>query len=141
MTLRNLGILAVVLAVGIAAYVYMRPTPQPTAAGTARPIVANVVVPALTPLERDGQVKFDQYCVGCHGENAAGQEGSGPPFVDPIYKPGHHGDMAFMLAPRNGVRAHHWPFGDMPPVSGVTDEDLKAIIAYVRAIQRANGIN
>ena len=50
--------------------------------------------------------------------------------------------MAFVLAARNGVRAHHWPFGDMPPVGQpLTDGELAAIIAYVRELQRANGIS
>jgi mono/diheme cytochrome c family protein len=50
--------------------------------------------------------------------------------------------MAFVLAARNGVRAHHWPFGDMPPVEErLTDGELGAIVAYVRELQRANGIN
>lgn len=29
----------------------------------------------------------------------------------------------------------------MPPTEGVTDADLAVIIAYIREIQRANGIN
>jgi hypothetical protein len=45
------------------------------------------------------------------------------------------------LAVKNGVRAHHWRFGDMPPVEGVSDEDATKIVAYVRELQRANGIN
>ena len=50
--------------------------------------------------------------------------------------------MAFVLAARNGVRAHHWPFGNMPPVEQpLTDGELAAIIAYVRELQRANGIS
>jgi len=40
-----------------------------------------------------------------------------------------------------GVRGHHWPFGDMPPVEGVTRGDVTMIIAYIRELQRANGIN
>lgn len=49
--------------------------------------------------------------------------------------------MAFVRAAREGVRAHHWRFGDMPPVEGVSDADLAGIIAFVREVQRANGIN
>jgi len=61
--------------------------------------------------------------------------------VHAIYEPGHHGDLAFKRAAMNGVRAHHWPFGNMPPVQGITRADIGAIVAYVRALQRANGIN
>jgi len=40
-----------------------------------------------------------------------------------------------------GVRAHHWSFGNMPAVEGLTRADVKMIIAYIRELQRANGIN
>jgi hypothetical protein len=49
--------------------------------------------------------------------------------------------MAFVMAAQNGVRAHHWKFGDMPPVEGVTNADILNVVAYVRALQRENGIN
>jgi hypothetical protein len=48
--------------------------------------------------------------------------------------------MAFLLAARQGSRAHHWSFGDMPPVPGVSDAELADIIAFVREVQHANGI-
>ena len=31
--------------------------------------------------------------------------------------------LAFQLAVANGVRAHHWKFGDMAPVKEVTPDD------------------
>jgi mono/diheme cytochrome c family protein len=94
----------------------------------------------FTEKERTGNRAFDAICAACHGPNAQGRDGVGPPLVHKIYEPSHHGDMAFVLAARNGVRAHHWKFGNMPPVEGVTQADLLAIVAYVRALQRANGI-
>ena len=72
--------------------------------------------------------------------NASGIEGKGPPLVHKYYHPGHHGDAAFFQAARNGVRSHHWRFGDMPPVKGLTDADIKAIVRYVRELQKENGI-
>lgn len=112
------------------------------AAPTAAPM-ADVVLPAeFSPPARQGETYFNATCASCHGANAAGQDGVGPPLVHPIYEPSHHGDMAFVLAARNGVRAHHWPFGDMPPVEQMlTDAELGAIVAYVRELQRANGID
>ncbi|MFT5657174.1 MAG: hypothetical protein ACI9KN_000446 [Gammaproteobacteria bacterium] len=35
-----------------------------------------------------------------------------------------------------GVRAHHWDFGDMPPVVGITLKNMDSIIAYIRFYQR-----
>lgn len=105
--------------------------------------MAQVVVPAeLSAQAQQGAVFYTAACASCHGADAAGQEGIAPPLVHRIYEPSHHGDMAFVLAARNGVRAHHWPFGDMPPVGQpLTDGELAAIIAYVRKLQRANGIS
>ena len=88
-----------------------------------------------------GKLAYEAQCAVCHGTNAAGQDGVAPPLVHKIYEPSHHGDGAFLLAAKNGVRAHHWRFGNMPPVEGVTDGDVKMIVAYVRELQRANGIN
>ena len=104
--------------------------------------MVQVAVPeAFSDNARIGKVAFEAKCAVCHGVNAAGQAGVAPPLVHKIYEPSHHGDGAFLLAARNGVRAHHWRFGNMPAVEDVTDGEVKMIIAYVRELQRANGIN
>jgi hypothetical protein len=69
-----------------------------------------------------------------------GTEGAGPPFLNKIYGPDHHPDAAFYNAVENGVQPHHWNFGAMPPQTTVTEDELEAIIAYVRSRQRASGI-
>ncbi|WP_102225239.1 c-type cytochrome [Acidimangrovimonas sediminis] len=103
--------------------------------------IVRVTAPAdLSPTARVGQQAFDAKCAACHGPNAAGRNGMGPPLVHAFYKPGHHADAAFLIAARGGVQAHHWPFGNMPPVEGVTPADVKAITAYVRSLQQANGV-
>jgi len=102
--------------------------------------LAVVKVPELTPVLREGQDLFAENCAACHGDNASGRNGYGPPLVHKIYEPGHHADGAFFLAAARGVRAHHWPFGDMPPVENVTGPDVEKIVAYLRTLQRANGI-
>lgn len=99
----------------------------------------DVIVPSLSGPALDGQAVFGQFCAECHGAAAGGTE-IGPPLVHPLYNPGHHGDMAFVRAAQEGVRAHHWGFGDMAPVPDVTDQDLFLIIRYVRTLQEANGI-
>lgn len=98
-----------------------------------------VEVPALSAEAEAGAAVFQRSCVVCHGADAAGGAG-GPPLVHRIYEPSHHGDGAFVRAVRQGVRQHHWNFGDMAPVPGVSDQELAQIIAYVRELQRANGI-
>ena len=97
--------------------------------------------PSFEEQEQLGKRAYDVVCASCHGVNGQGQDGVAPPLVHKIYEPSHHGDMAFVLAAQNGVRAHHWKFGNMPVVEGVTNEDVLNIVAYIRALQRANGIN
>lgn len=86
-----------------------------------------------------GRATFEVHCRECHGQAATGTE-KGPPLVHRVYHPGHHADPAFYLAPLQGVRAHHWGFGDMPPVEGVTRDEVGRIVAYVRWLQRQAGI-
>ncbi len=86
-----------------------------------------------------GKVLFDKFCSRCHGAGGKGTD-QGPPLVHIVYEPNHHGDMAFYMAVKKGVRHHHWNFGDMPPVAGVTASEAGHIIAYVRRQQRLAGI-
>lgn len=98
-----------------------------------------VKVPQLSARARDGKKPFDDNCAACHGINAAGSD-KGPPLVHDIYNPGHHADAAFFAATNRGTPRHHWSFGDMPPQPQVTDDDVTAIVRYVRELQEANGI-
>jgi len=88
---------------------------------------------------RKGAALFATNCAACHGTGAAGSD-KGPPLVHKIYEPSHHDDGSFYRAVHQGVRGHHWSFGDMPPVPGVSDAEVEAIITYVRELQRAAGI-
>lgn len=106
--------------------------------GTA---LVEVKVPELSGAARAGEAIFETHCAGCHGDNAAGVKNAGPPLIHVIYEPSHHGDASFLPAVRNGVRAHHWPFGNMPPIEGVSETEVASIVAYVRELQRANGID
>ncbi len=140
-TMIGAGGLVVLLLLG---WFVMSPDPQSTesAISSQGTVLASVTVPdSLSDQAQIGQRAFEAKCASCHGENAAGQDGVAPPLVHKIYEPGHHGDMSFLVAAQNGVRAHHWPFGNMPPVEGLTQGDVMNIVAYVRELQRANGIN
>lgn len=98
-----------------------------------------IKLPAFSEVAKEGQALFNTNCSACHGNNATGTK-QGPPLIHKIYEPSHHGDVSFQRAAKYGVRAHHWPFGNMPPVAGVTETEVSRIIAYVRETQRANGI-
>ena len=93
----------------------------------------------MTPLLNLGKMNYEAYCASCHGKTARGTD-KGPTFISKVYHPGHHSDGAFYLAAKRGARAHHWKFGDMPPVPEVNDSQLEYIVNYVRAVQRANGL-
>lgn len=96
------------------------------------------IAPQDLALVAAGEPLYQSYCAACHGVDLRGTA-VGPSHLSIVYEPNHHSDTAFLLAVRNGVRQHHWPFGDMAPVPGLSDDDIEAIIAYVRAQQRLNG--
>lgn len=128
-------IVAIVLAVGVGVGIYL--WQQFGGAGGSH---VDVVVPELNGQAARGEAAFAQACAQCHGPNAAGSD-RGPPLVHKIYEPSHHADFAFYNAITNGVRAHHWPYGNMPPQRHVDRATAQAIVSYVRALQRANGIH
>ncbi|MEO8249647.1 MAG: cytochrome c [Burkholderiales bacterium] len=103
------------------------------------PASQGIKMPAFSPMALAGQLAYDATCAKCHGAYGAGTD-KGPPFLNPVYNPGHHPDEAFMRAVRNGVRQHHWNFGDMPAQPAVSEEEVRQIIRYVREVQQANGI-
>jgi len=103
--------------------------------------IVSVKVPSDLSLEaKAGVAVFEENCASCHGADGAGQNGVAPPLIHKIYEPSHHGDRAFYSAAANGVRTHHWPFGDMPAIETVSQDDVRKVIAYIREIQKANGI-
>ncbi|MCB1341878.1 MAG: cytochrome c [Pseudooceanicola sp.] len=105
------------------------------------PLVEVQLPDGLGPEATIGKSVYTAKCAVCHGANAAGQAGTAPPLIHRIYEPSHHGDEAFQRAAALGARAHHWRFGDMPPVKGLTRGDVAMVIAYIREMQRANGID
>ncbi len=104
-----------------------------------RSSVVEVSEPELSVPATKGKAVFEANCAACHGMKASGTD-KGPPLVHDIYNPGHHADAAFFAAAKFGVRQHHWPFGNMPPQRQVTEEQVAAIVRYVRELQIANGI-
>ena len=85
-----------------------------------------------------GEAVYQQSCASCHGSDLRGTD-KGPSHLSQVYEPGHHPDAAFVSAIENGAQAHHWGFGDMAPVSGLDDDEIAAVIAYIRDQQEANG--
>ena len=128
-----MGTIAIVLVVlGLVVAQYFRQEDSVPQYGKA--LVPNV------PLQGPpGEVAFAKHCAQCHGNNAVGTD-KGPPLVHRYYEPSHHADFSFVRAVRQGVRQHHWRFGNMPPQPKVSKEEIDLIIKYVRELQRSNGI-
>ena len=94
---------------------------------------------AVPPALISGETLFNTHCSGCHGGLALGTD-HGPPLLSRVYAPSNHDDAHFYRAAQQGVQAHHWTFGNMPPMPGVTRGDVTQIIAYVRWLQEQVGI-
>lgn len=150
-TMRNFtGVTLVVVVVGICLFVWNRLEigQQPLSSGSPDvteleepSVITEVTLPdQLSENAQIGKRVFEAKCAVCHGQVAAGKNGVAPPLVHSIYRPGHHADVAFLIAARNGVRAHHWKFGNMPPVEGITEGEVRLVTQYIRELQRANGI-
>ena len=134
----------ILLGVGGLAYWFTMGSDSQVAQVPEEPTSAIVEIVIPEPLSANAQVgkaAFEAKCSACHGVNAVGQNDVAPPLVHKIYEPSHHADESFQRAVTLGVRQHHWPFGNMPPVEGLTRDEVTMIIAYVRELQRANGIN
>ncbi|WP_299207617.1 cytochrome c [uncultured Tateyamaria sp.] len=135
------------IAISVLGYVLWPDTDQPTSSQEAEvafadKALADIVLPdTLSVNAQIGKRGFDANCATCHGTNAVGQDGIAPPLIHIIYEPSHHGDESFQRAVAMGVRGHHWPFGSMPPIEGLNRGDVTMITAYIREVQRANGIN
>lgn len=65
----------------------------------------------------------------------------GPSHLSIVYEPNHHGDDAFRSAILHGARQHHWNFGDMAAITGVDNDEIDDIIAYVRSEQERHGFD
>ncbi len=86
-----------------------------------------------TTLER-GEAIYGANCAQCHGSDLTGTE-RGPSLLDPIYGPDELSDDEFAGAIRNGVDEKRWEFGPMPANGAITDEQIEAILAFVRVRQ------
>ena len=82
-----------------------------------------------------GQLLYEKCCSSCHGLQLNGTD-KGPTLLHAFYKPSHHGDKSFYRAALQGTKQHHWEFGDMPPVEGITPKKMDSLVPYVRYYQQ-----
>ena len=107
----------------------------------SEPIV-DVKIPEYFSIDAySGKEIFEENCIHCHGRHAEGRQEVAPPLIHKIYEPSHHGDESFQRAVAQGVKAHHWKFGNMPAISHLTRDDVNLIVVYIRELQVFNDIN
>ncbi len=82
-----------------------------------------------------GRTLYSTNCSSCHGTTGSGTK-NGPPLIHKIYDSSHHADIAFHWAVRDGVKPHHWNFGEMPKIPNLSPDATGHIIAYVRNEQK-----
>ena len=106
---------------------------------SARFTQAELMRPELSPQATAGKQNFEAVCAKCHGLALRGTD-QGPPFLNPIYAPANHSDDVFLAAMKNGAPQHMWKLGPMPKPQGLAPNSEPDVIAYIRAMQKANGI-
>jgi mono/diheme cytochrome c family protein len=133
----TLGVAMIAITIG---YIVITRLAGPAPSGAPMRSVTMPDMAVLPPMAGTGAALFEKSCAGCHGAAGGGRDGFGPPLIDDLYRPDHHSDAMIESAILNGAEAHHWNFGNMPPVLGATPEKAAQIIAYLRAVQVLNGI-
>ena len=83
---------------------------------------------------RAWQAIYGANCAQCHGGDLAGTD-RGPSLFEPISGPAQLTDDEFADVVRNGVDEERWEFGPMPGNGAITDEQIDAILTYVRERQ------
>lgn len=100
-----------------------------------------VVTPVLAGPVLAGKAVFEGVCATCHGPALRGTD-AGPPLLHNWYAPGAgHDDRQVLTVINGGTKGHMWKFGDMPKPEGLKPGQDKEVLAYIRAMQSANGID
>ena len=97
-------------------------------------------IPSLSTQALDGKGLFSEMCGSCHGAYGEGGD-NGPPLIHALYSRAIFPDETVQKAIVEGAMARNWPFGDMPPVEGLGEDEIEGLVAFVREVQDANGID
>ena len=88
----------------------------------------------------EGRTLFVENCAACHGNDLKGTP-QGPPLIWDLYTERHHPDLLIKKAITTGVTQHHWPFGNMPAVENINEQQVDNLVYFVRHTLRANGVH
>ena len=94
---------------------------------------------AVSALAADGKANFESNCAKCHGTDGKGQTKMGQKlgakdYTDPKVQDALKDDAAFK-AIKEGVKADDGKTL-MKPAEGMSDDDIKALVAYMRTFKK-----
>jgi mono/diheme cytochrome c family protein len=100
-------------------------------------MVACVAMTALSALAADGKALYEEHCSKCHGKDGKGQTTMGKKmgakdYTDPKVQDAVS-DAAFTKSIKEGLKVDGKVI--MKPSEGLSDDDVKAIVAYMRAFK------
>jgi mono/diheme cytochrome c family protein len=96
------------------------------------------VLAAWTTQAEEGKALFDKQCAKCHGEDGKGETKTGKKlgakdYTDPKVQEEMKDDAAFK-AVKEGLKKDDKTL--MKPAEGVTDDQIKGLIAYMRTFKK-----
>ncbi len=89
----------------------------------------------LSQLAVAGKRVFEGHCADCHGYQALGSP-RGPSLQDRVYWRDLLDKRTFHSAITDGVRAYRWTYGDMPPVEGLSFNQIETVARYIHELQQ-----
>jgi mono/diheme cytochrome c family protein len=100
--------------------------------------IAIIAVSALSATAADAKATYEQECAKCHGTDGKGQTKMGQKlgikdYTDAKVQADLKDDAAFK-AIKEGIKKDDKPL--MKPVEGLSDDEIKALVAYLRAFKK-----
>lgn len=103
-------------------------------------IKASPVIPQLSASAEHGRTIINTQCAECHGVDGTGGSRKGPPILHSMYRAEIFPNFVFKRSVLEGKREKNWRFGPMPAMPELSEADVNGVIAFVREVQTATGI-
>lgn len=103
--------------------------------------VATVVAGCGPSEPPDGAALFAANCAVCHGPAAQGVDDQGPSLLEDRYLADAFSDEAIAASIRDGVPSSEDRWAPMPSFPRFEDDQLDAVVAHVRELQRRAGLS